>query len=123
VADQVGRALARSIAKKVDLAFFSNTTSNGPSGLLSLTGINEVDTDTYPFVNLDPFHQAKAAALADGAEISVWILAPDVALALSTTKEFSPGEASDAVSNRGSAGRQRRHGRHDPCWCARPGLH
>src|SRR6476646_3593335 len=51
--------------------------------------------------SLDPFHQAKAAALADGAEITVWVLAPDVALALSTTKEFNPGETSDATSNRG----------------------
>jgi len=52
-------------------------------------------------LSLDPFHQAKAAALADGAEITVWVLAPDVALALSTTKEFNPGETSDATSNRG----------------------
>jgi HK97 family phage major capsid protein len=101
VADQVGRALARSIAKKVDAAFFANTTSNGPSGLLSLVGINEIDTDTYPFTSLDPFHQAKAAALADGAEVSVWVLAADVALALSTTKEFSPGATFDGISNRG----------------------
>jgi len=95
VADQVARSLARSIAKKIDVAFFANTTTNGPSGLLSLTGINEIDTDTYPFTNLDAFHQGKAAALADGAEVSVWLLAPDVALALSTTKELTTG------SNRG----------------------
>ena len=31
----------------------------------------------------------------------MWVLAPDVALALSTTKEFNPGETSDATSNRG----------------------
>ena len=54
-----------------------------------------------PVQSLDPVHQAKAAALADGAEITVWVLAPDVALALSTTKEFNPGETSDATSNRG----------------------
>lgn len=91
VADQVGQSLGRSIAKKVDAAFFANTTTNGPSGLLSLSGINEIDTDTYPFTNLDGFHTAKADALADGANISVWILAPDVALALSTTKELTTG--------------------------------
>lgn len=91
VADQVGQSLGRSIAKRIDLAFFSNTTTNGPSGLLSLTGINEIDTDTFPFTSLDPFHQAKAAALADGANISVFILAPDVALALSTTKQLTTG--------------------------------
>ena len=54
-----------------------------------------------PFTSLDPFHQAKAAAPADDAEISVWILAPDVALSLSTTKDFNPGETSDATSKHG----------------------
>jgi HK97 family phage major capsid protein len=91
VADQVGRSLARSIAKKIDAAFFANTTTNGPAGLLSLSGINEIDTDTYAFTNLDGFHTAKAAALADGANISVWILAPDVALSLSTAKQLATG--------------------------------
>ena len=104
VADRPGRRLGcphlrkDRIAKKIDAAFFGNTVSNGPSGLLSLTGINEIDTDAYPFSSLDPVHQAKAAALADGAEITVWVLAPDVAPALSTTKEFNPGETSDATS-------------------------
>jgi HK97 family phage major capsid protein len=36
---------------------------------------------------LDAFHEAKAAALADGANLSVFILAPDVALALSKAKQ------------------------------------
>lgn len=101
VADQVGRALARSIAKKIDAAFFANTTTNGPAGLLSLTGINVIDTGTVTLTSLDPFHEAKAAALADGAELSVFILAPDVALTLSKAKQFSPGETSDATSNVG----------------------
>ncbi|WP_029116863.1 phage major capsid protein [Mycobacterium sp. URHB0044] len=91
VADQIGRAIARSIAKKVDAAFFANTTTNGPSGLLSLTGINVVDTGTITLTSLDPFHEAKAAALADGAEVSVWILAPDVALTLSKAKQLTSG--------------------------------
>ena len=84
MADRPGRRLGcphlrkDRIAKKIDAAFFGNTVSNGPSGLLSLTGINEIDTDAYPFSSLDPVHQAKAAALADGAEITVWVLAPDV---------------------------------------------
>ncbi|WP_137148081.1 phage major capsid protein [Mycolicibacterium sp. CR10] len=103
VADQIGRALARSISKKIDAAFFANTTSNGPSGLLSLSGINEIDTDTYAFTSLDPFHQAKAAALADGAEVSVWLLAPDVALALSTTKELSSGSNKGLLDSTGVA--------------------
>jgi Phage capsid family len=46
VADQIGKGLARSIAKKVDAAFFGDTVTNGPSGLLSLVGVNVVDTGT-----------------------------------------------------------------------------
>ncbi|BDY27535.1 phage major capsid protein [Mycolicibacterium mageritense] len=86
VADQVARGLARNVAKKIDAAFFGNTITNGPSGLLSLAGVNVVDTGTVQLTSLDPFHEAKAAALADGAEISVFILAPDVALTLSKAK-------------------------------------
>ena len=85
VADQIGRGLARSIAKKVDAAFFGNTVTNGPSGLLSVS-FGTVDTGSA-IANLDPFHQAKADALADGAELTVFILAPDVALALSKAKQ------------------------------------
>lgn len=87
VAEQVGRSLARSIAKGIDAAFFANTTTNGPSGLLSLTGVNVVDTGTVTLDTLDPFHEAIAAARADGAEISVFVLAPDVALALAEAKQ------------------------------------
>lgn len=88
VAEQVGRSLARSVAKKVDAAFFANTTANGPSGLLSASGVNVVDTGVISNLsNVDVFHQAKADALADGATITVFILAPDVALALSKAKE------------------------------------
>lgn len=87
VADQVGRSLARSIAKKVDSAFFGNTVTNGPSGILSLTGVNVVDTGTVTMDSLDPFHEAKAAALADGATITVFVLAPDVALTLAKAKQ------------------------------------
>lgn len=86
VADQVARGLARNVAKKIDGAFFGNTVTNGPSGLLSLAGVNVVDTGTVTLTSLDPFHEAKAAAQADGAEISVFILAPDVALTLAKAK-------------------------------------
>jgi len=87
VADQVGQSLGRSIAKKIDAAFFGNTVTNGPSGLLSLAGVNVVDTGTVALDSLDPFHEAKAAALADGATITHFILAPDVALTLAKAKQ------------------------------------
>lgn len=87
VAEQTGNSLARSIAKKIDAAFFANTTTNGPNGLLSLAGINTVDTSAFPLTSLDAFHEAKYAALADGANLTHFILAPDVALALSKAKQ------------------------------------
>lgn len=87
VAEQTGRNLARAVAKRIDNAFFGNTVTNGPSGLLSLTGVNVIDTGTILLDSLDAFHEAKFAALADGANITHFILAPDVALALSKAKQ------------------------------------
>ena len=87
VANMTGVALARSIGRKVDAAFFGNTVANGPSGLLSLAGVNVVDTGTIPLTTLDAFHEAKAAALADGATLTHFILAADVAVALSKAKQ------------------------------------
>jgi len=87
VSDQVGYMLARAVGKEIDRCFFANTTSNGPSGLLSLSGINVVDTTDYPFESQDPFTKAKYAALADGAELSVFVLALDVAESLELIKE------------------------------------
>ncbi|CAJ1504166.1 phage major capsid protein [[Mycobacterium] holstebronense] len=101
VADQVGQALARSIAKKIDAAFFGNTVTNGPKGLLSLTGLNVVDTGTVTLDSLDPFHEAKAAALADGATLTHFLLAPDVALALAKAKQTDTSNVGlfDSVSD------------------------
>ena len=111
VADQIGRGLARSVAKKVDAAFFGNTVTNGPSGLLSLSGVNVVDTGTVTLDSLDPFHEAKAAALADGAELWVFILAPDVALTLSKAKSSTPDRTSVCSPNGGG----RNFARRRPC--------
>lgn len=88
VADQIGNGLARSISRKVDSAFFGNTIANGPSGLLSVSGVSVVDTGAVASItNLDSFHQAKANAVAAGANITTWLLSPDFALALSKAKQ------------------------------------
>lgn len=87
VADQVGQSLGRAVAKGIDHAFFANTTTNGPSGLLSLSGIQVVDTGTLTLTSLDPFHTAKADALNNGATLTHFILAPDVALTLAKAKQ------------------------------------
>lgn len=84
VADQIGKSLARSIAKKVDSALFGNTVSNGPSGLLSVAYTALDNAGVYG--NLDLLHDAKSEALANGAELSVFILAADVANTLAKIK-------------------------------------
>lgn len=85
VAAMTGKALGRDIAKKVDAAFFGNTVTNGPSGLLSLAGVEVVDTGAG-WTTLDYIHDAKAQAMANGANLTHIVLAPDVALALSKAK-------------------------------------
>ncbi|NHU42584.1 phage major capsid protein [Rhodococcus sp. A14] len=85
VAAIIGQALARDIAKKTDVAFFGNTVANGPSGLLSVAGVQVVDTGAA-WTTLDHFHQAKHQAMAEGAELTHIVLAPDVALALAKAK-------------------------------------
>jgi HK97 family phage major capsid protein len=84
---QIGNALARDIAKRVDAAFFASTTSNGPSGLLSLSAAYQVVDTGNAWTSLDHFHNAKYEAIAEGAELTHVILAPDVALALALAKE------------------------------------
>ena len=40
----VGDGIVRDLAKKLDSAYFGNTVTNGPSGLLSVAGVSAVDT-------------------------------------------------------------------------------
>ncbi|MBM7458575.1 phage major capsid protein [Rhodococcus coprophilus] len=88
VAAMIGKALARDIGKKVDAAFFGDTVTHGPSGLLSVQGVQVVDT-TAGWTTLDYVHDAKSKAMANGAELTHIVLAPDVALALSKAKTAS----------------------------------
>lgn len=81
----IGKSLARDIAKKIDAAFFGNTVTNGPSGLLSVAGVQVVDT-SGAWTTLDHIHEAKSEAMAYGAELTHIVLAPDVALALAKAK-------------------------------------
>jgi HK97 family phage major capsid protein len=55
IADLAGDALANQIARAADAAYFGNTTTKGPSGLLWVE-YTEVDTGAG-LTNLDPFHQ------------------------------------------------------------------
>jgi HK97 family phage major capsid protein len=81
----VGESIAASIARQVDVAFFGNTTTNGPDGLLSLTGVSEVDTDGT-ITNVDPFAEALSAAETVGAQLTSFVASPATVLALSKLK-------------------------------------
>lgn len=82
----VGDGLARDIAKKIDSAFFGNTTTNGPSGLLSLTTSTAVEAASS-FTTLDSFAAASFTAEGVGAQIDSFVTSPTEGLALSTVKE------------------------------------
>jgi HK97 family phage major capsid protein len=53
----VGDGVVRDLAKKLDAAYFADTTTNGPDGLQSLGSVQHVDAGSG-YTNLDPFAQA-----------------------------------------------------------------
>lgn len=84
IAEQVGHALTNQIATAIDTAYFANTTTKGPKGLLSLAS-TQVDPGTS-VTNLDPFVSARFAAEAKGAELTHWLMSPTTAETLSKLK-------------------------------------
>lgn len=85
-AQTVGNGLARDIARKVDAAWFANTTTNGPAGLASLTTSTAVEAGSA-FANLDPFAEAISKAEIQGAKITAFVTSPAEALALAKLKQ------------------------------------
>lgn len=81
----VGLGIARDIARKIDAAFFGNTTVNGPSGLLSLAGVSTVDIGTS-IASYDVFAEAISKAEAEGAQVTTFVANPTDALALAKLK-------------------------------------
>lgn len=82
----VGEGLAQSIATKVDQAFFGNTVTNGPSGLLSIAGVSVVDTGAA-IANTDPFAEALSNAEVAGAVVTSFVAHPNTVLTLSKVKK------------------------------------
>lgn len=81
----IGAGLARDLSRKLDAAFFGNTTTNGPSGLASLAGVSVVQAGTA-IENTDPFVGAQSMAELVGAEITHFVAHPTDALALAQVK-------------------------------------
>lgn len=83
----VGDGLVRDLKRKLDAAFFSSATSNGPSGLLS-TASTAVDAgDTW--TNLDWAEAAKSAAETAYTSLTAFVSSPATALALASLKELT----------------------------------
>ncbi|WP_330359216.1 phage major capsid protein [Mycobacteroides abscessus] len=82
----VGEGLAQSIANKVDAAFFGDTVANGPSGLLSVAGVQTVDTGGT-IANTDPFAEALSLAETAGAVVTSFVAHPSTILQLSKVKK------------------------------------
>ena len=82
----VGEGLAQSLANKIDAAFFADTTANGPSGLLSVTDAQVVDTSAG-ITNTDPFAEALSLAETVGAAITSFFAHPNTVLTLSKVKK------------------------------------
>jgi HK97 family phage major capsid protein len=79
------------LARKVDAAFFADTTSNGPSGLRSLDDIQFIDTDTTPLTNVDAFSEAISKAENVGATVTAFVANASTVLALSKVKKLTSG--------------------------------
>jgi HK97 family phage major capsid protein len=80
-------SLARSVARKIDAAFFANTTPNGPNGLLSLTGVQNVAAGS--FANFDFATSAKTLLRKVGSAATSFIASADTVGTLSTIKSFT----------------------------------
>lgn len=85
----VGDSIARDIARKVDAAYFTATTINGPSGLESVA--YQLVNAGSSFANLDPFAEAISKAEVVGAQITAWVTHPTTLLGLSQLKKLSTG--------------------------------
>ena len=87
VAELAVSGLVNQIAHALDTAFVGNLTTNGPSGLLSITP-TVVDSGAS-VANLDSFIAARFAAQNVGAELTHWVMDPSVAETVAKLKKAS----------------------------------
>ncbi|WP_094295464.1 phage major capsid protein [Mycobacterium neumannii] len=85
-ATEVVRAsLARSVARKIDAAFFGNTVTNGPSGLLSLNDTQTVSAGST-LTNLDWAIAAKTALRKVGSTATSFVANADTVASIESLK-------------------------------------
>ena len=79
----VGASIGRDLARKVDAAFFADTTLNGPDGIESIT---YQTTTTTTLTNTDAFAEAISLAENEGATVTAFVANSATVLALSKVK-------------------------------------
>ncbi|MET8474343.1 phage major capsid protein [Streptomyces sp. NPDC006422] len=84
--DQVGKSIARVIAKGVDNALFNALGGANPAGFASLAGISTVAAPVT-YSNLDPFEEAVSKSEAAGGRITAWVTGADTALEIAKLKD------------------------------------
>lgn len=82
----VGDGLVRDIARKADSAYFGDTTTNGPAGLLSLEDVNAVDAGTA-WANVDWAEESKSNAEQHNTVVTAFVANPATALKIATLKD------------------------------------
>jgi HK97 family phage major capsid protein len=83
----VGESVVRDIAKRIDLAYFANVTSNAPNGLLSIAATACDAGDAY--TNLDWAEFAKSNAAQHNTTVDMFVTSPATLLKIATLKELS----------------------------------
>lgn len=81
----VGDGVVRDLKRKLDAAYFGNTTTNGPNGLGSLTTATVDAGDAW--TNLDWAEEAKSEAEQLHTMLTAFVANPATALALASLKE------------------------------------
>ena len=81
----VGESVVRDIAKRIDLAYFANTTPNAPAGLLSIAATAADAGDSW--ANLDWAEFAKSNTAQHNTVVDSFITSPQTLLKISTLKE------------------------------------
>lgn len=91
----VGDGIVRDLARKADAAFFGNTTTNGPAGLLSIASTAVDAGGTW--ANFDFVETAKANAENANTVVDAFVCSPATAVKLATLKEYGTAGSNKAL--------------------------
>lgn len=85
-ANAIGDGIVRDLVRKTNQALFTATTTNGPSGLPSVSGVTSVTTTDTAYKNVDLFSDAIYQSAQHNGVITAWVTNPATAQALAKLK-------------------------------------